>query len=713
VAVVHDAHLLEARLVEGVDLVHLQAARHVVGDEEHRRLALQLVHGLREVLRGLRIQAAGGLVEEQDARTLEDGAGDGEALLLAAGEADAVLADLGLVTLGQLVDNVVNLGDPGRLDDVVEAGTRIGGEQVLVDGAAEKIRFLGHDAEILPQLVGGEMTDIAAVDLDAAFFGLIEAEQQLGEGALARTRRTGQDGELAGLQAEIEVAAQPGAVGRVAEGKALYADFALALRRAGGREGHRLGRTVHDVAQALDGDIRLLELLPKRGEAQHGLAHAAGEHLKGDQHADGEAIVLHDQRRANDEDREGHGLLEGIGGHVVGAGDLPRGKPRREVAREHAVVAVLEARLHLQALHGLHAGDVLGEEGLVTRAKQELRVQAGAQQRCDQEADYRDHPQESQRDQRELPAVGEHHREEDEEEGEVQDQRYRRACHELADGLHGVHPGDQHAGRALLEVRQREAQQVAEDLAAQHRVHAVAGVQDQVLPQPAHARVEEHEHHQTQADRDQRALRLIDDHLVQDHLRSQGRGETDELDEERSQQHVAPDLFVLEELGGEPAEAEAPGSHLPGIRIGRLGALVPQQDELRLEAGGELAQRRDLRSLGASDEIEQPLAIALHEQRWPGRVALEHAHAGKAHVLQTARLGRVLACLEAKGAGGFDELRTRVRRREALLKEFRIEGNAADLAKAADQPEKIARGYACRVHRARLLRRAPLFLSDD
>ena len=45
----------------------------------------------------LAVERGGGLVEHQDRRVLQDHAGDGDALALAAGELDAALADMGVV----------------------------------------------------------------------------------------------------------------------------------------------------------------------------------------------------------------------------------------------------------------------------------------------------------------------------------------------------------------------------------------------------------------------------------------------------------------------------------------------------------------------------------------------------------------------------------------------------------------------------------------
>ena len=51
-----------------------------------------LVERVLDLLLGVAVERAGRLVEDQDRRPFEDGAGDGDALLLAAGELEAALA---------------------------------------------------------------------------------------------------------------------------------------------------------------------------------------------------------------------------------------------------------------------------------------------------------------------------------------------------------------------------------------------------------------------------------------------------------------------------------------------------------------------------------------------------------------------------------------------------------------------------------------------
>ena len=282
---------------------------------------------------------------------------------------------------------------------------------------------------------------------------------------------------------------------------------AVGLRRTLRHQRIRLGRHVHHVAQALDRDVGLLELLPQAHQAQHRLAHAAGEHLERDQHADGKGRgaaggrsgAVDHQQRPHGQDGERHHLFQRVGDDVVAVGELLGLEARSEILRELVAVARFQHRLHLQGFHRGHAGDVFGHERLVARADQELLVQLQPENRRHREAQRHDQREDGEREQAQLPAIPEHHREEDEQERAVEQQRHRRAGDELADLLHPVQPRHQHAGLALLEIRHGQAEQMPEHGLPQHRVHAVAGVQHQVLAHPGHDRGEQHEHDERDA----------------------------------------------------------------------------------------------------------------------------------------------------------------------------------------------------------------------
>ena len=156
-----------------------------MGDEQHADLPFERVDGASKVFRGVRVEVAGGFVEQQDSGLFEKCARNGDTLLLAAGEAHAVFADFALLAFGHLVDGVVNFGDLTGLDHLLEAHVRVGDDEVIVDGAGEQHGLLRHHAEVVAQLIGGEMADVTAIERDLPVAGLVEALQQFGERAFA------------------------------------------------------------------------------------------------------------------------------------------------------------------------------------------------------------------------------------------------------------------------------------------------------------------------------------------------------------------------------------------------------------------------------------------------------------------------------------------------------------------------------------------------
>ena len=74
---------------------------HVVGGEEHRAAAApEVVDDLPDLEARLRVEAGGGLVEEEQLGVADEGAGERQPLLLAAGE----LLDAGVALLFELHD---------------------------------------------------------------------------------------------------------------------------------------------------------------------------------------------------------------------------------------------------------------------------------------------------------------------------------------------------------------------------------------------------------------------------------------------------------------------------------------------------------------------------------------------------------------------------------------------------------------------------------
>ena len=134
---------------------------------------------------GVAVERRGRLVEQQDRRRLEDGAGDGDALLLAARELEAALAHLGVVALGREPDEIVDLREPRRLLDLGVARLPAAVADVVADGVVEQHGVLRHHADRRAQRFLRDVADVLAVDGDAPAADLVEAEQQARDGRLA------------------------------------------------------------------------------------------------------------------------------------------------------------------------------------------------------------------------------------------------------------------------------------------------------------------------------------------------------------------------------------------------------------------------------------------------------------------------------------------------------------------------------------------------
>src|SRR5215203_1524512 len=172
----------------------------VVGDHHHRLVELvdRLAQQLHHVGAGFGVEVAGRLVGEDDSRFADQGAGDRDALLLAAGELRR--------TVGAAViepDGGDQLVDPGPVR--LAAGDRERQDKVLLRGQdRQKVEELEDEAELvaaqLGQLAVVEAGDVDAVELDHPRGRLVEAGEDVHQGRLARPRGTHDRGEAVALE---------------------------------------------------------------------------------------------------------------------------------------------------------------------------------------------------------------------------------------------------------------------------------------------------------------------------------------------------------------------------------------------------------------------------------------------------------------------------------------------------------------------------------
>src|SRR5437588_4584260 len=117
------------------DLVGVGDGGEVVGDDDGGAPGHESAQRGQQALAGLGVQACGGLVQQQDRRVTDQGAGDGDALALPAGQQPAALSDAGVIALGQRGDEVVRVGVDRGGDQLVVGGLGASGADVVGDGA--------------------------------------------------------------------------------------------------------------------------------------------------------------------------------------------------------------------------------------------------------------------------------------------------------------------------------------------------------------------------------------------------------------------------------------------------------------------------------------------------------------------------------------------------------------------------------------------------
>ncbi len=185
------------------DAITIGGGLGVVGDHED---------GLAEVFVGLakhveddagtfRIEVAGGFVGEHDGGTIDESAGERDALLLSAGKfVGAMLETLGDAEhLGDFFEERrIGLGDTGDINGDLDV--RAGAE------GREKIEFLKDESDLALAQTGalavGERGEIDAIDGDASGIGAGESAEQVEERGLAAAGRADDSNELSSLHGE-------------------------------------------------------------------------------------------------------------------------------------------------------------------------------------------------------------------------------------------------------------------------------------------------------------------------------------------------------------------------------------------------------------------------------------------------------------------------------------------------------------------------------
>ena len=351
-------------LLEDQDAVGVDHGGESMGDDHGGAILGHRRERLLDGLFGVAVERRGGLVEHQDARTLEDRPGDGDPLLLPARELQAALAHHRLPAVGQRLDEGPDVGHLGGLLDLGPTRVRASVEQVVVDALVEQHRVLGDDPDGGAQARLAHRADVLSIDQDAPAGEVVEPEQQPAEGRLAGSAMPyhRQGGPRRDLEAQI---LEDRPLGLVVEAHAIK-DHLARTRAQGGRAravlhlGGALEELEHQVhvrqgvfdlpidnAQEPERDEELQQQRVHQDEIPHGQVpghHALGRQHQQQGHADGDDGAL-------TEVEQGHGGLA-LDGHL-----LPPRKGRIVAGELGGLVAEILDRLVVdEAVDGLGVG---------------------------------------------------------------------------------------------------------------------------------------------------------------------------------------------------------------------------------------------------------------------------------------------------------------------------------------------------------------------
>ncbi len=272
----------------------------------------------------------------------------------------------------------MGLGDSCGGFDLLLRCMRSAVDQVLPHGAVEEEDVLAHEADGTAQVGGAQVPQVEAVEADGPGGDVVEAEDQLEQGGLARSRGPHDGGGLARLDAQVEGAEHPrtGGVGELDGVESHRATDLLAGQ--GGRPVGDAGLGVEHVEHPVGRRHRpLVEVggLAESGEGpEESLGeehhHAVGPHLEhtveGEETAvhegGGEAHEHHDADQGREggaeTDRPSVGLAVGValggdpahlalfGHEALDGGDPPEVVRELGVERGHPLPDLGVARFH-------------------------------------------------------------------------------------------------------------------------------------------------------------------------------------------------------------------------------------------------------------------------------------------------------------------------------------------------------------------------------
>src|SRR5215469_6509797 len=187
--VIMGAVLSQAAAVDRDEAVAMPHGRQPMRNDEDGAALGKSRHVLLDDPLALIVERTRRLVEDQDARVGNDRARNGETLALTARQAGAALAHNGVVTIGELKDQIMGTGHLCGSDDPFDRHRAVRQRNIVADRAIEQDALLQHHADLATQPGWIDHAEINAVDQNPPALRHVKPLDQLGECAFARAGR--------------------------------------------------------------------------------------------------------------------------------------------------------------------------------------------------------------------------------------------------------------------------------------------------------------------------------------------------------------------------------------------------------------------------------------------------------------------------------------------------------------------------------------------
>src|SRR5450756_1792285 len=195
-------------MVHDKDVVRISDGRETVGNDETGPAGHQLCHCLLDAYFRSGIDAACGLVENQDGWVCQDHTCDGQQLLLTGRDIGGFFVEDGVVSFRQAPDEVIGVRSLGGSHDLLLRSIVAPIGNILTDRTVEQPRVLQNHTEHGAQTAPTHRSYVDTVERDLAVLDVIETHEQVDERCLACPGRSNDGDGIALLDVEIHISDQ-------------------------------------------------------------------------------------------------------------------------------------------------------------------------------------------------------------------------------------------------------------------------------------------------------------------------------------------------------------------------------------------------------------------------------------------------------------------------------------------------------------------------